>query len=190
MQGLMAYYYDHVRPIGVVELNSCRYNHMGMDNLYRANPNFMARYAREHAGKCRSTRSDCEDCTITNSSLIFNVHYTQCRKPWNCVSVADGTPEAVGAGIDTTTGNLEHCVELTTKWHVVRKDLEDKLYSLTNDKGIFEGHAGTYRPHIFRGHCTGEGSPGYTSIKGDSQSFVQIASLYGMSATVVDMAKR
>ena len=79
MQGLMAYYYDHVRPETVVELNSCRYNHMGMDNLYRAYPNFMPAKKKEHVGKCRSTRPDCEDCTITEIDKIFNVHYTQCK---------------------------------------------------------------------------------------------------------------
>ena len=40
MQGLMAYYYDHVRPNTAVELNQCRFNHMGMDVLYRHPPNF------------------------------------------------------------------------------------------------------------------------------------------------------
>ena len=30
-QGLMAYYYDMVRPHTSVELNQCRFNHMGMD---------------------------------------------------------------------------------------------------------------------------------------------------------------
>ena len=29
MQGLMAYYYDHIRPNTAVELNQCRFNHMG-----------------------------------------------------------------------------------------------------------------------------------------------------------------
>lgn len=29
MQGLMAYYYDIVRPNTAIELNQCRYNHMG-----------------------------------------------------------------------------------------------------------------------------------------------------------------
>jgi len=35
MQGLMAYYYDVVKPNAAVELNQCRYNHMGMDVRYR-----------------------------------------------------------------------------------------------------------------------------------------------------------
>jgi hypothetical protein len=79
MQGLMAYYYDEVRPNTTVELNSCRFNHMGMDNLYHANgPGYMPKKS-EWRGKCRSTRPDCEDCTTTNISQIYNVHYTECK---------------------------------------------------------------------------------------------------------------
>jgi len=102
MQGLMAYFYDHVRPNTAVELNSCRYNHMGMDNLYRAHPNFMPVKYKSDVGKCRSQRPDCEDCTLTNTSLIYNVHYTQCRKPWNCIS--QGT---AGGSIKYTDGRLK-----------------------------------------------------------------------------------
>lgn len=31
----MAYFYDVVRPNTAVELNQCRFNHMGMDVRYR-----------------------------------------------------------------------------------------------------------------------------------------------------------
>lgn len=40
MQGLMAYVYDVLLYDTWVELNQCRYNHMGMDVLYRAQPGF------------------------------------------------------------------------------------------------------------------------------------------------------
>ena len=52
MQGLMAYYYDHIRPQTVVQLNQCRYNWMGMDVLYRAPPNFRKRHPKK--GQCRN----------------------------------------------------------------------------------------------------------------------------------------
>ncbi len=35
MQGLMAYYYDLIRPNNAVELNQCRFNHMGMNVVRR-----------------------------------------------------------------------------------------------------------------------------------------------------------
>jgi hypothetical protein len=78
MQGLMAYFYDVIRPKTAVELNQCRFNHMGMDTRYRAPPNFM-RNRKNIAGKCRNDGNYCEDCTITPVKEIFNVHYTQCK---------------------------------------------------------------------------------------------------------------
>ena len=50
MQGVVAYYYDHIRPNTAVELNQCRFNHMGMDVLYRKPPNFQKKYAT--SGMC------------------------------------------------------------------------------------------------------------------------------------------
>jgi hypothetical protein len=177
MQGLMAYYYDVVRPNTSVELNSCRFNHMGMDNLYRANPNFKKSYS-EWVGKCRSAQPDCEDCTITNVSLIYNVHYTQCRKPWNCVAVGvDGGNK--GAAIDTTTGKLEHCLPLIQKWHDVRRDFQAKLMTLSKDESIHEGATGTYRKELFRGHCKAEGPSGYLQIQANSETFAKIPTMYG-----------
>ena len=77
MQGLMAYYYDMVRPNTAVELNQCRYNHMGMNVLYTSYPNFSKNHPKR--GRCRNDRDYCEDCRNTSFSLIYNVHYTQCK---------------------------------------------------------------------------------------------------------------
>ena len=113
MQGLMAYYYDHVRPNTAVELNQCRYNHMGMNVLFEYAPNF-SRPKDPKRGKCRNNLEYCEDCRKTALDDIYNVHFTQCRKPWNCIGVgAPGgtTPEAEAKGIkmdaiDTHSGNF------------------------------------------------------------------------------------
>ena len=126
----MAYYYDVVRPNTAVELNQCKFNHMGMDGeatrqkctavlrdtpskirsvRYRHPPNFFSRKAHK-VGRCRNNLEECEDCMQTNTSLIYNIHYTQCRKPWNCIGVGHeggrvpGGPP--GTHIDTDAGNL------------------------------------------------------------------------------------
>jgi hypothetical protein len=65
MQGLMAYYYDMIRPNNAVELNQCRFNHMGMDV--------------KKGNKCRTNRTECEDCMTTDFEKIYNVHYTECN---------------------------------------------------------------------------------------------------------------
>jgi hypothetical protein len=61
MQGLVAYYYDHVNKDNAVELNQCRHNHMGMDVLYRHEPNYTpGRVKKEFVGGCRNTLKYCE----------------------------------------------------------------------------------------------------------------------------------
>jgi hypothetical protein len=61
MQGLVAYYYDFVNKDNAVELNQCRHNHMGMDVLYRHEPNYSpGRVKKEFLGGCRNTLKYCE----------------------------------------------------------------------------------------------------------------------------------
>jgi len=55
MQGFVAYFYDHHRPNTAVELNQCRFNHMGMDVKFR--------------GSCRNGRETCEDCQTTKMEV-------------------------------------------------------------------------------------------------------------------------
>ena len=61
MQGLVAYYYDFVNKDNAVELNQCRHNHMGMDVLYRHEPNYTPqKVKKEYLGGCRNTLKYCE----------------------------------------------------------------------------------------------------------------------------------
>jgi hypothetical protein len=67
MQGFVAYFYDHIRPNTAVELNQCRFNHMGMDVLYRKPPNF--RRNIPGVGGCRNGANECEDCMTTEMEV-------------------------------------------------------------------------------------------------------------------------
>ena len=114
MQGLIAYYYDYVRPHAAVELHGCRYNWMGGDVLYRSPPAFHPHRCRDKIGKCRNGREECEDCQDTPLSLIQSVHFTNCRKPWNCI----GAKRRKGLGrkhqgIDERNTNYTKCMEVT-----------------------------------------------------------------------------
>lgn len=181
MQGLMAYYYDIVRPNTAVELNQCRFNHMGMDVRYRHPPNFYSR-KKKKVGRCRTNRDECEDCMTTNVNLIYNVHFTQCRKPWNCIGIGHaggripGGPPATA--IDTDAGNFDHCMELVEKWHSLRSDLEKAMYALTKDKTVMRGVLGLHKREIFHGHCTGEGGSNYTQIQARPGTFERMEELY------------
>ena len=118
----------------------------------------------------------------TRVSDIYNVHFTQCRKPWNCVSVGHGGGRVPGGPpgthIDTDAGNLEHCVELVKKWHELRLDLENTVVALTQDKSVLNGVRGNHKRDIFCGHCFGEGGSNYTRIQGLPATFERMQELY------------
>lgn len=175
MQGLMAYYYDKIAPNAAVELNQCRYNWMGMDVLYRAQPNFHHKHHKK--GMCRNDGDYCEQCYETDTELIHNVHFTQCRKPWNCVGlgVLGGNK---GKAIDTSAGSYEKCMELVTKWHELRSDFETKLFALTNDQRIKAASQSSYKMEIFHGHCGGEGGGNYSQIDASEKSFARVSQMY------------
>jgi hypothetical protein len=65
--GFVAYFYDIIRPNTAVELNQCRYNHMGMDVRYRHPPNF--RPSLPGVGGCRNGAKQCEDCMVTDPKV-------------------------------------------------------------------------------------------------------------------------
>jgi hypothetical protein len=171
MQGLMAYYYDEVAPKTWIELNQCRFNHMGMDILYRANPNFFARYT-DNIGKCRNTRPSCEDCQVTPLSDIYSIHYTQCRKPWTCTGEGSSTRSTDKTAMPEDNVIVSHCLELATVWHTYRREIEEKL-------GFHNFSTGTYMPDVFQGHCNGYGGRGYISFTDNAELRQRIPKLYG-----------
>lgn len=183
MQGLMAFYYDQKVPGSWIELNSCRYNHMGMDIRMNTQPSFMNKYK----GRCRNNSTYCEDCMVTPMDKIYNIHYTTCRKPWLCVGEGnEGVPEKVRdrtpedkMKIPIQQVHLDHCLELAHIWHSHRTDLETKLQKLTGDKTIMSGRNGTYMPELFQGHCSAFGKKGYLPINAKPESLTQMKELYG-----------
>jgi len=170
MQGLVAYYYDFVRQNNAVELNQCRHNHMGMDILYRRGGlNFTPRYVKpEVIGGCRSGLDYCEDCMTTDFNKIYSVHYTMCRKPWQCMAKgAKGGKlegQSGGTAIDLNIVNLDHCHDIVKEWHKLRSEVEEKLYKITGDDAIRDGQKGAYEKDLFMGHCSEDGNAGYLSI--------------------------
>lgn len=183
MQGVMAYFYDYVKKDNAVELNQCRHNHMGMDVLYRTHPNYMPnRVAKDKVGGCRNGLDYCEDCQVTDFDKIYSVHYTMCRKPWQCM--AEGTPSGKnfkgerGKGIPVGVVKLEHCYMLNRHWHELRSDFEKKLYALTGDETIFDSTRYDYKKDVFLGHCSQDGNEGYHVLSGTNETFQRVSELY------------
>jgi hypothetical protein len=168
MQGLVAYYYDQINTNNAVELDQCLYNHMGVDVKQR--------------GKCRNGMETCEDCMKTSMDRIYNMHHTQCRKPWLCQATGAPKGRKPGGGrataLNTGSVNVDHCLEMAREWHLVRTELEESLYGLTKDESIRSGAIGEYRKDIFQGHCSDDGSSNYINIAGSAETKRRIQELY------------
>ena len=185
MQGLLAFVYDALLYDTWVELNQCRFNHIGMDVRYRAAPSFRKNHPK--VGQCRNDRDSCEDCMVTPLSDIYSVHFNQCRKPWNCIGSGSRELPEDKFAIPQDQVHLDHCLELVTEWHRVRTDLETKLQQqqqhvglspLSNSK-ISASMSGDYKTLQFQGHCMSYGGGGYLRLAGgDVETLRRIPELY------------
>ena len=119
---------------------------------------------------------------------IYSVHYTMCRKPWQCQATGlpggkqKGGARATAINIDTV--DLHHCMKLVRRWHDLRTDLEDQLYALTGDDTILDGRKGDYRTDVFNGHCDNDGNSGYKLLTGKAESYARVLELYSRTASV------
>lgn len=113
IQGLCSYFFGHVRPGTALELNRCVYNSM-VDNPFADEPGY--------GGLCRTTQpvDQCEDCRLTNYSLIKTAHLTVCQKPWWCVGYKAHTKEHKSVWLE-----LHYlCMKMHHAWYKTRKELE------------------------------------------------------------------
>lgn len=168
MQGVVAYYYDHIRTDNAVELNQCAYNHMGVDVMMR--------------GKCRNGKDTCEDCMKTSMDDVYTIHHTMCRKPWLCQATGAKKGKKEGGGrasaLNTDSVNVEHCLQMTRKWHVLRSELESSLYDITKDATIHTGSTGEYRKDVFLGHCNDDGGSNYINFSFKDDTLKRIEEVY------------
>ena len=167
MQGLVAFYYDTHVPTSWVELNNCRYN--------------AVQAIVSKKGKCLSGREYCEDCRDTRIEDIYSFHYTACRKPWTCIAVksddpANTLPRKYSIPVDIV--HFDQCMEAQKVWHGYRSDLESKLFKLTGDLAVKQGHSGEYNKDFFLGHCTEDQSKGYLRLGGSPETIKRIPELY------------
>lgn len=180
MQGLLAFVYDAILYDSWVELNQCRFNHIGMDVLYRNPPSFNKRHAK--VGMCRNDRNYCEDCMVTPLTKIYNIHYNQCRKPWNCIGEGNRERANDKFAIPEDQVHKDHCLELVAEWHSVRSDLESQLKESVpalSAAPIMASTSGNYKHNHFQGHCLSYGTEGYLRLAGGDTSLLRkIPQLY------------
>jgi hypothetical protein len=157
-QGVVAFFYDHFKPNTAVELAVCRWNQVVADVLWRG-PLLM-----EHHLQCREHPKDgnyeantkCEDCRVTPLELVKSVHYTACKKPWECVLPYPRKPQDAQQQYRLNhLTNVTTCGHLFTKWFALRQDLEDELQRTAGVEPA--AHEGGFHPEFFMGYCSRQG---------------------------------
>ena len=177
-QGVVAYYYDQFHPTKAVELNVCRWNQVVADVIWRG-PAKM-----EHHMQCREYPKDgnfegntvCEDCRVTPVELTKTVHYTACKKPWEChvPHPRKAHDEKQQYRLDNLT-NITTCGNLFSKWFDLRLDFEAQLEAASGVKP--SERKGSFHTDFFRGYCLGPG--GYIAMNPPPNDF-DIKQIYGM----------
>jgi hypothetical protein len=185
-QGVVAYYYDILRPNTAVELNVCRWNQVGADVIWRG-PEHM-----EHHLQCRdfprTTLADgqpdyasntlCEDCRNTPIEFVKTVHYTACKKPWECKMAYPRNPRDKRQKYRLENlVNVTMCMDLVREWFELRKEFEDELLTSSGGKAKLAERNGAFESQYFLGYCSGEGN--YVPMKPPPNDF-DINSMYGM----------
>jgi hypothetical protein len=169
-QGVLAYYYDIIDPGHSVELDVCRWNQVVADVIWRG-PNRM-----EHEGQCRhypvkdgdfaTNRPElgqCEDCRVLPIEETSTVHYTACKKPWECEMPFPRVPNAKRKAHTyrlRELTNVTTCGLLFRKYFDFRKDIEDRIAKVTGTPP--SEHTGGFYPEYFVGYC--KRSNGYQSM--------------------------
>ena len=186
-QGVVAYYYDILSPNTAVELNVCRWNQVAADVIHRG-PEKM----EEHHMQCReyprkklpdgkpdfASNTECEDCRNTPIEFVKTVHYTACKKPWECKIAHPRNPRDQKQKYRLQNlVNVTMCMDLVREWFELRKDFEDELQSASGGKAELSFREGAFESQYFLGYCSGDGR--YVQMKPPPDDF-DIRRLYGV----------
>jgi len=186
-QGVVAYYYDQLRPNTAVELNVCRWNQVAADVLWRG-----PQRKNEHHLQCRehprtllpngqpdyASNTQCEDCRNTPVASVKTAHYTACKKPWECKVAHPRVPRDKRQSYRLENlVNVTYCMELVREWFVLRREFEEALEVASEGKTKPASRTGGYEDGYFLGYCHREG--GYVAMEPPPDGF-DVKRIYGM----------
>jgi hypothetical protein len=130
----------------------------------------------EHEGQCRhypepgvdfaNNRPElgqCEDCRVLPIEETSTVHYTACKKPWECEIPFPRVPNEKRkkhAYRLRELTNVTTCGLLFRKYFDFRKDIEDRIAKVTGTPQT--QYSGNFYPEHFLGYC--KRSNGYQSM--------------------------
>lgn len=185
-QGVLAYFYDHIDPGHAVELDVCRWNQVVADVIWRG-PEFF----EEHHGQCRQYPLDgvifsdntpdngyCHDCRVLPINETNTVHFTACKKPWEC---AMPYPRDPGPRRKPHKYRLQELTNITTcgllfrEYFSIRRDIELRIIE---QGGLLQRkiETGDYHPEYFLGYCKRAGI--YNPIEFQTEDF-DMKQIYG-----------
>lgn len=162
-QGVLAFFYDHVYPGHHIELDVCHWNQVVADVIWRG-----PQRREEFHGKCRDYPPDenfadntpekgaCHDCRVLPVDQTRTVHYTACKKPWECKIPFPRNPrdksqvERLQALTNVTT-----CKLLFAEYFTYRRDIENKIRQVTGQEPV--SRDGSFHPDAFLGYCGAAG---------------------------------
>jgi len=186
-QGVVAYFYDRLKPNTAVELNVCRWNQVAADVIWRG-----PERADEHKLQCReypqttlangkpdyASNTICEDCRNTPIEKVRTAHYTACKKPWECTMAHPRVPRDKKQSYRLENlVNVTYCMNLVREWFELRREFESALEVASNGQVKPSPRTGTYEDQYFLGYCRRSG--GYNAIEPLPDNF-DIKSIYGM----------
>lgn len=179
-QGLVAYFYDRFRPGTFVELNVCRYNQVVADVKWRGPSRF-----QEHHMECRrpprdgnhSNNFDCEDCRVTPPHLVKTVHYTACKKPWECLMPYPRKGKERDAYRLSNLNNVTTCLLMLKEWFLLRQDFENALHVASEGKAKLSERDGSFQRDTFLGYC--RRSSQYIPLEAPPDDF-DLSVMYGL----------
>lgn len=169
-QGVLAYFYDQIHPEGSVELDVCRWNNVVADVIWRGpeRPELIGTCRQYPVGDDSNFDTNlpelghCEDCRVLPLEETMSVHFTACRKPWDCTVPKPRVPDKRNRDHFYRLQNLTNkttCRNLFRKYFEFRSNFERLLHE---HYGSVRSNDGSFEPSYFRGYCKGRGD--YISI--------------------------
>lgn len=162
-QGVLAYFYDIVYPGHSVALDYCHWNQVVADVIWRG-----PQRKEEFYGKCRDYPPDgnfadntpekgaCRDCRTLPVEETRTVHYTACKKPWECRIPHPRNPrdKSQVERLQELT-NITTCKLVFAEYFGYRKDIEDKIQLASGQ--LPGARDGSFFPEAFLGYCANSG---------------------------------
>lgn len=183
--GVLAFFYDVLYPDHHVELDVCRWNQVVADVIWRG-PARMEYYhqCRNHPAPGISFANNtiendqCYDCRVLPLEETMTVHYTACKKPWECRIPYPRVPQpgnkAHAYRLQQLT-NVTTCRELLHVYFTYRQDVETRIAQALDSKPKTIAN-GTFESETFLGYCARSG--GYIAMEQLPEDF-DMKQVYG-----------